>query len=145
MSRKGNDLTKSQLEELGFTLCEYDANSNTWHIKRSWFYCGTNKKKEYDMTIALTDDKHPYGDDRSEPIISFSTPTKKYSISLPRFVWAWTYGSISGEKKVRRLDPNSLDINTFELRDWKDHSYYKKANTVLIIREMIDGIRPFKF
>lgn len=86
----------------------------------------------------MTNDEHKYGKTRSYPNISFSAqPYGHFSISFPRFIWAWCYGSISADIKLKKKKnaEKKLSLDSFELVDWKDHSYYDKGNSYTAIRE----------
>lgn len=137
MSRQGYDLSKEQLKSYGFRECAYDYDTDTWTIKRYW-HKGTNKKYElYDIHVHMTNDEHKYGKTRSYPNISFSAkPYGCFSISFPRFIWAWCYGFISANDKIRKKKDakKKLSLDSFELVDWKDHSYYEKGNSYTAIR-----------
>ncbi len=139
---KAYDLTREFLEKAGFVSCEFVDGS--WVIKRIWRIGNTKKFGEKEIHISETSDRHPYGYDQKAPVISFSFD-KQYSISWPRFLWAWKTGSISKDVKVRKIDDKNIWPDSFELVDIHDHSYYKKYNAALVIKEMIEGKRSFKF
>ena len=140
---KAYDLTKEFLEKAGFISCEF-VNGN-WVIKRIWRVGSSKNVAEKEIHISTTNDYHPYGYDQKAPVISFSCGKKHYSISWPRFLWAWKKGSISKDVKVRKIDDKNIWPDSFELVDIHDHSYYKKYNAALVIKEMIEGKRSFKF
>lgn len=141
--RKAYTLTKKELKEYGFTECYFDESLDKWIVKRFWKTGMSPVKVEKDIKVSFTNDYHPYGDDQSAPVITFSVNSKPISISFPRFAWAWYYGRISYRNKIKTN--NSKNIKDWELVDIRDHSYYKKANATTIIKEMIEGKRPFKF
>lgn len=136
MSRQGYDLTRNFLEQAGFLSCYYD-NKRGWTITRYWYKTNTDKKELTEFRPSDTNDLHPYGKDRSYKNISFRCNGQGYSISLPRFLWAWFNGSISADKKVKKLDDKYIWPDSFELADWNDHSYYKKSNAVIAMREEV--------
>lgn len=141
--RKAYTLTQKELVELGFTDCYFDEARNKWIVKRFWRAGIKPEKVDKEIEVSFTNNKHPYGDDQSAPVISFSANNKIYSISFPRFVWAWTYGKISFKEKVKTN--NSIKLEDWELTNLWDHSYYKKANTYTVVREMLEGKRPVKY
>lgn len=141
---KAYDLSYEELKAAGFYYVDYDPTTNSWDIRRKWRK-GTNPKPvEKHIKISMTHDEHPYGKTQSAPIISFSCGSRHYSISFPRFVYAWKKGFISKDKKLRRkpdLEPqfkDCIDWWCWEEVDMTDHSYYKKSNAVMCLKEQLE-------
>ena len=138
------DLSYDELRAMGFYYVDYDVSTNTWDIRRKWRKNNSRKEIEKNIKITITnDDQHPYGVIRHAPIISFSCGDRKYSISFPRFIYAYKKGFISKDKQLRRrkdAPEGCLDWWCWEERDIKDHDDYEKSNAVMALRKKIEDL-----
>lgn len=124
MARKGKELTKQMLEELGFVDLVYDAKTDTYTLFRNWYtnhHCKGKKLKT--ITICPEDQYHPYGEDFKSFRASFRFNGEQYSISFNRLLWVWEKGYIS-ENDIVKLNDNAKDhsINSYHLQDYRDHN-----------------------
>ena len=144
---KAYDLSYEELKAAGFYYVNYEPTTNSWDIRRRWRYGNTKNIINKQIRISMTTDPHPYGKTQHKPIISFSAGDRKYCISFPRFVYAWKKGFISKDKKLRRkkdLEPqfkDCIDWWCWEEVDMGDHSYYKKSNAVMCLKEQIEELK----
>ena len=144
---KAYDLSYEELKAAGFYYVNYEPATNSWDIRRRWRDGNTKNIINKQIKISMTTDLHPYGKTQHKPIIGFSAGDRKYCISFPRFVYAWKKGFISKDKKLRRkkdLEPqfkDCIDWWCWEEVDMGDHSYYKKSNAVICLKEQIEELK----
>lgn len=139
MARKGQDLSKDMLKELGFVDLIYDAKTDTYTLFRNW-YANNHSKGKRLQTIKISPEtqKHPYGTDFKTFRASFKYYGVNYCISFNRFLWVWNKGYINSTDIVKHKDgATTHSINDYKLQDYRDHSGWKHANQYTGVKEKI--------
>lgn len=139
MSRRGSELTKEMLQELGFVDLIYDEATDSYTLFRNWYenhHCSGKRLKT--VKISPYTQYHPYGNDFKSFRISFRFACKQYSISFPRLLWVWENGYIKDTDIVKyNENATTHKISDYHLVDYRDHSEWKKSNQYTCIKEMI--------
>lgn len=140
MARKGKELTKQMLKELGFVDLIYDAKTDSYTLFRNWYenhHC--NGKRLKTITICPEDQYHPYGEDFKSFRASFKCNGENYSISFNRFLWVWEKGYIS-ENEIVKLNDGAKDhsIDSYHTQDYRDHDGWKRGNQYTWIDKRVD-------
>lgn len=139
MPRKGQELSKDLLKQMGFVSITYDPQTDSYTIIRDyWNNHHCNGKVRRELTISPYTQYHPYGDDFKSYRASFRYNKKNYSISFPRLLWAWENGYIKDTDIVKyNKDATTHTINDYHIQDYKDHDGWKYENQYTRIAQRV--------
>lgn len=139
MARKGQELSKEMLKELGFVDLIYDEKTDSYTLFRNWYSNHHSSGKRLKIIkITPHTQYHPYGNDFKSFRASFKSNSRNYCISFARFLWVWERGYIKDTEIVKYNDnATTHKISDYHLVDYRDHSEWKKSNQYTCIKEMV--------